>query len=375
MLGRGDSFQHHRLRRAGLGFTMIELLVVISIIVLLAALVLGTLGGMIVGARGAATKATVEKLSGLIDERRRSLGRHLDDLGRQVEKYTTQELWNKRNPNGGTYFQYSSSDIQLAKILAKKDYIREALPQRFADVAVSVSVDYDNSDPMNPKYVRNWTFLRADAPTTQTLADPNGTESAEALYYALTGEPIPNVSIVTATGTVVTANANYRISIPGLSPLGTDLFSGGEVGDTDGDGRMEFLDGWGQPLRFYRWPTRLLRPTGYQNGVYTHPNQAALLDTGLPSDFDLQRDPDDPLGRTQKKIWSGSPTFETYYHTPSTFHTPMIVSAGSDGILGLHEPYDYSTTNYGYLCNATDLTNPDALTDNITNLNVRAGGN
>ena len=31
------------------------------------------------------------------------------------------------------------------------------------------------------------------------------------------------------------------------------LFSESTIGDTDGDGAPEFLDGWGHPISFLRW--------------------------------------------------------------------------------------------------------------------------
>ena len=44
----------------------------------------------------------------------------------------------------------------------------------------------------------------------------------------------------------------------GSGPLGSvfnrDDFTDREVQDTDGDGLPEFVDAWGQPLQFYRWP-------------------------------------------------------------------------------------------------------------------------
>ncbi len=50
----------------------------------------------------------------------------------------------------------------------------------------------------------------------------------------------------------------YGLLVEGQGPLGSvynrDDFTNREVGDTDGDGMLEFLDAWGQPLQFYRWP-------------------------------------------------------------------------------------------------------------------------
>ena len=53
-----------------------------------------------------------------------------------------------------------------------------------------------------------------------------------------------------------------------MGPLGSvfspDDFSDREVKDTDGDGLPEFVDAWGQPLQFFRWP--LLYHTDTQQG-------------------------------------------------------------------------------------------------------------
>jgi hypothetical protein len=50
----------------------------------------------------------------------------------------------------------------------------------------------------------------------------------------------------------------YAVLVNGLGPLGSvfspDDFSDREVRDTDGDGLLEFVDAWGEPLQFYRWP-------------------------------------------------------------------------------------------------------------------------
>ena len=87
---------------------------------------------------------------------------------------------------------------------------------------------------------------------------------------------------------------------------------------------------------------------------------------------DLARDPDDPL-QNCASITGFEGLFEQTFHTPTTYHVLMVVSAGPDGQLGLYEPeYDNSST-CGYLA-APIPGQQDALTDNIVYLNVRAGG-
>ena len=60
----------------------------------------------------------------------------------------------------------------------------------------------------------------------------------------------------------------YAILVEGVGPLGSafnrDDFTDREVQDTDGDGLPEFVDAWGQPLQFFRWP--LLYHTDTQRG-------------------------------------------------------------------------------------------------------------
>lgn len=50
----------------------------------------------------------------------------------------------------------------------------------------------------------------------------------------------------------------YAVLVEGSGPLGSvfsaDDFNQQEVKDTDGDGLLEFVDAWGKPLQFFRWP-------------------------------------------------------------------------------------------------------------------------
>lgn len=58
----------------------------------------------------------------------------------------------------------------------------------------------------------------------------------------------------------------YALLVDGLSPLGSAFsredFTAREVQDTDGDGMLEFVDAWGEPLQFFRWPIYYGTPSG-----------------------------------------------------------------------------------------------------------------
>lgn len=76
----------------------------------------------------------------------------------------------------------------------------------------------------------------------------------------------------------------YALLVEGQGPLGSifnpDDFSDREVRDTDGDGLMEFVDAWGKPLQFYRWP--LFYHSETQRGVNVG---ADLTDSTAPLEF------------------------------------------------------------------------------------------
>jgi hypothetical protein len=93
----------------------------------------------------------------------------------------------------------------------------------------------------------------------------------------------------------------YALLVAGSGPWGAafsaDEFSDKEVQDTDGDGLPEFVDAWGQPLQFFRWP--ILYHSDYQRGqtipasagqawTLAYP-YAGLLDTREQETLDLNQ--------------------------------------------------------------------------------------
>ena len=83
----------------------------------------------------------------------------------------------------------------------------------------------------------------------------------------------------------------YAILVTGSGPLGSafspDDFTDTEVMDTDGDGLLEFVDAWGKPLQFFRWPFYYVTdpgsPQSFQRGLqayngYPEPREQQTLD-------------------------------------------------------------------------------------------------
>jgi prepilin-type N-terminal cleavage/methylation domain-containing protein len=61
----------------------------------------------------------------------------------------------------------------------------------------------------------------------------------------------------------------YALLVEGQGPLGSifsaDDFTAREIQDTDNDGLPEFVDAWGEPLQFFRWP--IYYHSDHQRGV------------------------------------------------------------------------------------------------------------
>jgi prepilin-type N-terminal cleavage/methylation domain-containing protein len=326
-----------RLRRDG--FTLVEILVVILIIAIMASLITAVIGNSLNSARAAATRATITKVHRLLEERRQAIARsNLRTEIRVVRKsMAAPELYAPQVRPG-----LNSNDV--ARIVAFKETMRAHFPQRIKDLS-GPDRDFHTSDDspvltqlkkLNPSFSANPPAF----PSGHTMT----TTSSELLYVALT--------------------------------MGTELGSGGtaidfnssEVVDSDRDGLMELVDGWGHPLRFYRWPTDLVR--AFPNSV---PRPVELLiDGGNPQLWN--KDPDDPIGRFSK--WLSNSNVNTHgkvqgrFHWPSTFHVPLVVSAGQDGELFLNEPH----TDIGEWAMPT-TADPTKLSDSITNRNISIGGN
>jgi prepilin-type N-terminal cleavage/methylation domain-containing protein len=193
-------------------FTLVELLVVITIISMLAGVVLAALAKTREVAKADATKATITKLNDLIM--------------RKVESYAT-----RRVPLdlSGMSPQYAA---QL-RLYALRDLMRLEMPERWNDV---------KNGPAYP------------------LKSPDGT--------TLSSSGIPDPSLHRIYYDKYTNPAKYNMSPPSADhewakclymwvmasiPEAKTLFTASEIGATDGDGWKMFLDGWGKPICWLRW--------------------------------------------------------------------------------------------------------------------------
>lgn len=395
------------------GFSLIELVIVMAIMITLAAFALLVVGSTIRGAREKATKATISKIDGLLRQRQEAFQRALEKAELQKAIAFTKIFARNAFPPEIDKFLVDQASERTWEVLARKTYFRANFPQSFAEVcwfdgapgiAGTNDTDFGSNSvtdfyPSTFQYypgipdpqefgagatnddLQPYARLLRERFTNPAVHNPE-TESAELLYLMLTAA-----------------------DLFGVAPAGQDEFSSTEVRDTDGDGLMEFVDAWERPLRFYRWPTRLLRcgedpVTGDVDGdastdvpgpespaiatyanflIGTLPSLTAQWEDQPGNDKPLLRDPDDGYGLINSQIIdrnSGGPAaarlkLEAFFHTPNTYHTTLIVSPGADGNLGLYEPVQFNigANVYGHLAQLRVLGDPSAspLADNLTN--------
>ncbi|MCY2982722.1 MAG: hypothetical protein NTY15_03700, partial [Planctomycetota bacterium] len=104
-----------------------------------------------------------------------------------------------------------------------------------------------------------------------------------------------------------------------------ELFGKSEIGDTDRDGLNEFIDAFGTPIRWIRWPA------GFAGASRYYPD---MLDPSLvtvSSRLVVNSEPIDRLG-TDPGWAIASPTPA---QKPGIGLTPLVISAGLDGKFGI----------------------------------------
>ncbi len=383
------------------GFTLVEMIVVIVIISIIIALLLTAAMGGIRTAEEKATQSLIAKLDAALSDRLEAL----------MESRPDPDL-----PHQYLAWVYSGGDFNAAKpvsnrafVIAMTDYIKRELPDVFYVDPTQLTGPYPLNFAANP-------YLPGAPNGAADFVLPLGTGTLSVLLQTPllnTGEGIYGASYPAAAGVyknlgynpigydgvnnniqndlyvddwsegvnssnlaLVSGNLNnhahitarsemlYALLVEGNGPFGSafnrDDFTDKEVRDTDGDGLPEFVDAWGQPLQFYRWPTLyhsdLQRGQQYvelnSNGAYLPP----YYDPTQPTYSATQEREQDPLDPNQTLVspnwWAseynspsgvGSAVFPTGF-SASPVGFSQNVSAFEFFFHSLHEPLPVSGT-------------------------------
>ncbi len=210
--------------------TLIELLVTIAIISILATALLGVAAVAGNTAREARTKTMITRLHTLLME-------HFDTYKTRRVRLN-QNLRNAIADNSSFNGTQRGQALAEARLYALREMMLTEMPDRWTDVLLNNV----SGSPLNTIYLENRTalsqaylrkYIQIVAVTnkltgvTNTALEIADNQGAECLY----------MTIMLATG-----DGEAR-----------SLFSENNIGDVDGDGAPEFLDGWGRPISFLRW--------------------------------------------------------------------------------------------------------------------------
>ncbi len=361
-----------------LGFTLIELLVVMTIIGIIIVFLLNAAGDARRRAEEDATLALITKLEGGINDR-------LDALLQTRPDPTAAHVFLANiyyNGNNATQFV---SSAPRAQVLAYYDFVKRELPDVFFVQNFNPGPhDYPLNFAANPYTLdANLTglgpwVLPLDAGTVQLPSGNWAFSPGEGIYgasysaaagiyknlgYLPTGYDgidndgdgyIDNWQEGTLGGNPTQVLANlaahlhhtarsetlYAVLVGGVGPLGSvfrpDDFSDREVKDTDHDGLPEFVDAWGQPLQFFRWPllyhtdTQRAQVINYVTSNPPSPGDVEMLNPPYLSVFEpREQDPLDPNQQLMAPGWWSS----MYNGNPFSFSGLSGTVGGSGGVM------------------------------------------
>jgi prepilin-type N-terminal cleavage/methylation domain-containing protein len=265
-------------------FTLVELLVVFIIISILAALSLGGLAGARQRAKIDKTRSTIRKLHEIVIPYYESF----------AEKRVSGPLTGAGSPSAAVGFPYwAYIDTVTGKAYLKSKTNSWTGPSAAGATAVAESRLYR----LRVQQVLDLPDQWADVGVAAPGAIPSAAARRYALFKASVGPSALHQSaeclalIVTRGGFAGDATENFRAD---------------EMGDVDKDGAPEFLDAWGKPIAFIRWPS------GYVAGATNWQFAGRIPATQQVSDPVAAPDPLDPLKVTSDfnltpLIFSGGP--------------------------------------------------------------------
>lgn len=312
------------------GLTLIELLVSISLITVVSSMFLVAYRQASAEASNIRTQSTIRKISEVLVSRMQEYENYPINFARGTGNVFAVPIPGNAvealNANNDPEFEPKGILLERLRVMLLREMIAQEMPDHYQDIKTTLPV------------VRNyWTGLVAPSPNPNAGMQPVVVTASEspraARIKARLGQvnpnwrqqldQIPNPNDNPAPFQIANAEFLYLIvedsNLNGSPAI--ELFGKTEIGDTDNDGLLEFLDANRQPICWVRWPT------GFPDTTRFHPD---LLHPSFNRDGFANYAFSDPLD--PRKADPGyrikAPTTKVY--KPSAIAFPLVISSGVD---------------------------------------------
>lgn len=324
-----------RTHTARSGYTAVEILIVVTILGILAALVTGAVVRVIGSSEKGATETTLTKLASLLDVHWKatidSARKEYDSLPAGI-KQALLTLADNQTASATTPVPHPRRDDR-ARLIYVKLRLKQEFPTSFA-VALNPAPGYlpaQSLPPLPGTFTGKPAYVKAVYGKTNAL----GLDKQSSAMLAMA----------------------FQQSRAGSAPVALEQVVGATFLRTEA-GFTYIIDSWGKPLQFYPFPTA----------------PVATVSDLVGSD---PQDPEGLLAPLVKSRWLASPGFIALLHpqTDNRRLIPVIVSSGPDGLLGGSPLPPTFPTDGGFAAADTtmNLSRPEAQ-DNIFSHRLRQSG-
>ncbi len=303
-------------------FTLVELLVGLAIIGVMAGMVLFSLAGAQQDANIAKTRKTVEKLNAIILqewEKFRYRAARID-----IDPTWLRPQRDLSNPTLLGQPALSPREGARLRMIVLRDLMRMEMPDRLTDVLYPPTAykaalrTANNASGITGDDAPYYVASRVVPGKLNNFRAKIGLGAIPSPYFGAVTPIVPAVMPASANTTNQGAEWLYQIVAAANYNGGSALegFRSTEIGDTDGDGMPEFIDAWGTPIRWLRWPSGYASP---------------LNDTSTPDAMDPVR-----------ADWRWSDSAYAMDEKPWLL-VPLVISAGPDREFNI--TFDITTGN------------------------------
>jgi competence protein ComGC len=272
-------------------FTLVEMLIVCTIIVMLVALTLFAVSKTALSAKIAKTRTTVQKI---------------DTAMQQI------------------FETYEGKFAVIKKRIATDDETKDLLKETQQKIAAHFTRDLMRMEmPQNAAEVH-----------TEPIQMTIGTEK-----YAVEKSPLLDYYRSATDGKVPSSAELLFLIIQNLSPETLEAFQSSEIADTNDNGLLEFVDAWGRPIQFLRWAPAFSDSDLQQNVLaLCEPKYVPQRDIAVNRNW-WETNINGSLRTAMKKARDKHPDLldERQDAPPGWFLYPLIYSAGPDGKYGIDD--------------------------------------